>query len=118
MIFSRFNQFMKDLVYLMLLLTLMKYAKNLSTRKKKHDPASNAPSFINYNPDFSDSPLEESDFFERFEQHVKECGFCYKRDDLIAFHLSVKCGEITILGGSSGTGKSSLPKLYSQTKWF
>jgi hypothetical protein len=57
--------------------------------------------------------LSELEFFERFERHVKQCGFSYRRADLASFHLAVKCGDITILGGLSGTGKSSLPGLYN-----
>src|ERR1019366_2064135 len=46
------------------------------------------------------------EFFERFERHVKDCGYSYRRQDLASFHVSVKCCDITILGGISGTGKS------------
>ena len=62
------------------------------------------------------SPGLESEamFFERFQEHVENSGFRFKRMDLVAFHLSVKCGDLTILGGLSGTGKSSLPLLYAQ----
>jgi len=56
----------------------------------------------------------ETMFFERFLEHVTSSGFRFKRMDLVAFHLSVKCGDLTILGGLSGTGKSSLPLLYAQ----
>ena len=34
--------------------------------------------------------------------------------DLVAFHVSVKISDLTVLGGVSGTGKSSLPRLYAQ----
>src|SRR5262249_16590813 len=34
--------------------------------------------------------------------------------DLAGFHLSVKCNDLTILGGLPGTGKSSLPRLYAE----
>ena len=52
------------------------------------------------------SPLTELEFFERFERHVKDCGYSFRRLDLASFHVSVKCSDITILGGISGTGKS------------
>lgn len=59
-------------------------------------------------------PLTELEFFERFERHVKDCGYSYRRQDLASFHVSVKCCDITILGGISGTGKSTLPLLYEE----
>lgn len=71
-------------------------------------------------PDFLDNKvgneglIDETVFFERFTRHVEQAGFRFKRQDLLAFHLSVKCGDLTILGGLSGTGKSSLPVLYTQ----
>lgn len=58
--------------------------------------------------------VEEEAFFERFREHVAACGFRYDRADLAAFHLSVKCTDFVVIGGVSGTGKSSLPKLYAQ----
>lgn len=59
--------------------------------------------------------LDEGDFFSRFERHTVQSGYpSYRQIDLKAFHLSVKCGDITILGGMSGTGKSSLPVLYAE----
>lgn len=58
--------------------------------------------------------LSEEKFFERFCSHVEARGFRYREIDLIAFHISVKCGDLTILGGSPGTGKSSLARLYAE----
>ena len=59
--------------------------------------------------------VSEGDFFSRFVKHVEQSGYNgYRRLDLVAFHLSVKCGDITILGGMSGTGKSTLPLLYAE----
>jgi len=57
---------------------------------------------------------DEKTFFLRFQDHVSNAGFRFRLLDLVAFHLSVKCGDLTILGGLSGTGKSSLPVLYAQ----
>ncbi len=57
---------------------------------------------------------DEEAFFNRFKEHVANAGFRFRPLDLVAFHLSVKCGDLTILGGYSGTGKSSLPVLYAQ----
>ncbi len=59
-------------------------------------------------------PVSEIEFFDRFRKHVEACGFRYSVLDLVAFHVSIKCSDMTVLGGVSGTGKSSLPRLYSQ----
>lgn len=58
--------------------------------------------------------IDESKFFERFRAHVEASGFRHRRIDLVAFHLSVKCTDLVILGGLPGTGKSSLPRLYAE----
>lgn len=57
--------------------------------------------------------LEETAFFERFLKVVEQNGFKYRENDLKRYHISVKCGDITILGGASGIGKSSLAFLYA-----
>jgi hypothetical protein len=41
--------------------------------------------------------MDEAAFFERFKQHVADAGFRFRTLDLIAFHLSVKCGDLTVL---------------------
>ena len=58
--------------------------------------------------------LAEERFFERFRRHVEDCGFSYRPIDLVSFHVSVKCSDLSVIGGVSGTGKSSLPRLYAQ----
>lgn len=58
--------------------------------------------------------LDEEEFFGRFHRHVEDCGFTYRFIDLLSFHVSVKCSDLSIVGGISGTGKSSLPRLYAQ----
>lgn len=60
-------------------------------------------------------PLPEGEFFDRFKDHVSNCGFIYDLDDLIAFHLSAKEQSPVILYGAAGTGKSSLPVLYTES---
>lgn len=72
------------------------------------------PGFVTNAPPDSNGHLNENIFFERFLRVVEESGFRYRPIDLQRFHLSVKCGEMTVLGGPSGTGKSSLPALYAQ----
>jgi hypothetical protein len=60
------------------------------------------------------APVSELDFFTRFKAYVSARGYRYRDIDLLAFHISVKCGDLTILGGQPGTGKSSLPRLYAE----
>lgn len=73
------------------------------------------PAFVTGSVDEKlEAPITELEFFARFERHVKDCGYGYRRLDLISFHVSVKCCDITILGGISGTGKSTLPLLYAE----
>jgi hypothetical protein len=62
----------------------------------------------------SQSALTEPDFVARFVALAKGYGLHYREDDLRRFHLSVKCGDITVLAGPSGTGKSTLPILYAR----
>ena len=62
----------------------------------------------------ADREITETEFFDRFEEHVRNSGYVYRRLDLVAFHVSAKVSDLTVLGGVSGTGKSSLPRLYSQ----
>lgn len=75
-------------------------------------PALNLPDFPASAPDRV--PMSEEAFFERFVTHVEDCGFIFDREDLLAFHLSAKERAPVILGGVSGSGKSSLPVLYSE----
>lgn len=75
-------------------------------------PKLDLPDFLE--PSTNRSPLLEEDFFERFVTHVEKCGFVYAHEDLLAFHLSAKERAPVILGGVSGSGKSSLPVLYAE----
>ncbi len=58
--------------------------------------------------------MAEEAFVERFAKHVEASGFGHRPLDLLAFHLSVKCGDLTVLGGWPGTGKTSLARLYAE----
>ena len=71
------------------------------------------PAYISA-PQVPDGGVTEDAFFERFRKLVENSGFTFRQLDLQRFHLSVKCGDLTVLGGPSGTGKSSLPALYAQ----
>jgi hypothetical protein len=70
------------------------------------------PSFLTVSPETR--PITEEEFFQRFCDHVERSGFKYRPIDLAGFHLSMKCHDLTVLGGSPGTGKSSLPRLYAE----
>jgi len=69
---------------------------------------------VESNQDPRDEGLSEEAFLDRFVMHAANRGLRFNRRDLLSFHLSVKCCDITILGGPSGTGKSTLPMLYSE----
>jgi hypothetical protein len=59
-------------------------------------------------------PIDEHEFFERFRNYVRAAAFVYRDLDLKRFHASMKCGGLTIVGGPSGIGKSSLAQLYAR----
>jgi len=86
-------------------------AASTDTAQHQPTPALELPAFV-ATPAPKTQP-EEAAFFDRFRRHVEASGYQYRPIDLIRFHLSVKCGDITILGGLSGVGKSSLPRLYN-----
>lgn len=81
----------------------------------RHSATLEFPSFVTGAADHPGLPaLTELEFFERFERHVRDSGYNYRKQDLASFHIGVKCCDITILGGISGTGKSTLPLLYAE----
>ena len=55
---------------------------------------------------------DEKAFLEQFKEVTRQRGFDYALQDLINFHICVKTSMMTVLAGASGTGKSSLPRLY------
>lgn len=70
------------------------------------------PSFVSTDAEAKPA-MSEGELVDRFRTHVRDSGFEYRDLDLLSFHLSVKSGDLTILGGVSGTGKSTLPQLYA-----
>lgn len=54
----------------------------------------------------------EKEFLYNLYQYIQARGFHFDENDVRRFHTSVKCGDITILAGPSGVGKSSLALLY------
>ncbi len=73
------------------------------------------PTFIHQErPTRAGSPLTEEEFLHQLFRVVEERGFVFPEDDLINFHVCIKTGGLTVLAGLSGTGKSSLPRLYAE----
>ena len=111
----------KDLLTLAPLLNSVWFPKDRAgTADVAEVPTSASPGPRNFelrpyleNP-LADRAITETEFFDRFERHVRDSGYVYRRLDLVAFHVSVKVSDLTVLGGVSGTGKSSLPRLYAQ----
>ncbi|MFO0963728.1 MAG: hypothetical protein U0625_12620 [Phycisphaerales bacterium] len=62
----------------------------------------------------SPEPISEAAFVDRVLRRSAERGLAFRRGDIERFHLSVKTGEITVLCGPSGTGKSSLAMVYGE----
>lgn len=83
-------------------------------RQLTDDQKFDLPPFVTRERTSAEREISEVDFMARFQSHVEKSGFRHRWLDLVRFHLSVKCGEITILGGYPGTGKSTLPQLYAE----
>jgi hypothetical protein len=61
-----------------------------------------------------DPPIAEEEFLAQLERVVEQKGFLFASEDLINYHVCLKIGGLTVLAGPSGTGKSSLPRLYAE----
>lgn len=59
------------------------------------------------------SHIKEEQFIHRFEQRCKALDLYYDRKDLYNFHTAMKTGNLVILAGMSGTGKSKLVQCYA-----
>lgn len=58
--------------------------------------------------------ITEKEFLNRLRETAQNLGFLYDQKDLLHFHTSLKSSRLTILSGSSGTGKSALVRLYGK----
>lgn len=59
------------------------------------------------------SDLEEQ-FMERFSYICRKRNLFYEDKDLYNFHTSIKTGNLVVLAGMSGTGKSKLVQCYAE----
>ena len=55
----------------------------------------------------------EGEFYDRFVAHAARAPHVYAPHELAAFHVAVKCGDLTLLGGAPGTGRAALTRLYA-----
>lgn len=58
--------------------------------------------------------ISEQEFVKQFQRVIRHQGYSFGLDEIINFHVCMKIGGLTILAGPSGTGKSSLPRLYAK----
>lgn len=58
--------------------------------------------------------LTEEQFLDQLRDVAARRQYAFADDDLVAFHVAVKSGFWTVLAGPSGTGKTSLPRIYSE----
>ena len=56
----------------------------------------------------------EALIFDMMEYYAQKSRCYYKRSDFVNFHTAVKCSDLVILSGLSGTGKSSLVNIYAK----
>lgn len=56
----------------------------------------------------------EALIFDMMEYYAQKSRCYYKRSDFVNFHTAVKCSDLVILSGLSGTGKSSLVNVYAK----
>ena len=71
------------------------------------------PPFVRRHTSRPEPELTEQHFFDRFQREAERRSLHYRERDLKRFHLAVKTSELAILGGPSGTGKSSLVEVYA-----
>lgn len=74
---------------------------------------SNLKMIILENEEETDVTDNEQAFMEHFSFNCRSHRLYYTEKDLYNFHTSVKSGNLTILAGMSGTGKSKLVQCYA-----
>ena len=71
---------------------------------------------FNYNPLHNRAKATESSMLNKFQSNLKKYDIKFPERTINAFHTGLKAADsspIVVLSGISGTGKSLLPKLYS-----
>lgn len=71
---------------------------------------------VKFNSKSSDN-LDEIGWLENIRNRCKEIDMVFPKRIIYAFHTALKCADwstVTVLAGVSGTGKSELPRLYSE----
>ena len=58
--------------------------------------------------------MNEALIFDMMEYYAQKSYCYYKASDFVNFHTAVKCNDLVILSGLSGTGKSSLVNIYAK----
>jgi len=56
----------------------------------------------------------ERKLIECVERYIAAQGYHFKRDDIVNFYTCLKTGAMVVLAGLSGTGKSSLVRLFAE----
>ena len=62
----------------------------------------------------STNEMNEALIFDMMEYYAQKSRCYYKASDFVNFHTAVKCNDLVILSGLSGTGKSSLVNIYAK----
>lgn len=57
---------------------------------------------------------EEEQLLLNMKQYANSMDLEYKESDLVNFHTAVKCSDLVVLSGMSGTGKSALVDVYAK----
>jgi hypothetical protein len=57
---------------------------------------------------------QEADFYARFAAHAAATTYGFSALELAAFHVALKSGDLTLLGGAAGTGRAALARLYAE----
>ncbi len=73
-----------------------------------------------FNPiSIADEPVSaefasERELIDHVENYIAAQGFSFPRNDIVNFYTCLKTGAIVVLAGLSGTGKSSLVRLFAE----
>lgn len=95
-----------------------KFPKRSESKKSNQTSLSQdlAPAQESTSDDFRELPTEksEAEIFEFFRYHSQKNKLFYAPKDIVNFHTAIKTGNLVILAGMSGTGKSALVDTYAK----